>query len=156
MAAGEIGMRVLLVEDDSVTAQAIDLMLKGEGFNVFTTDLGQEGIALGTLYDYDIVLLDVNLPDTSGFEVLRSLRASKVKTPVLILSGLAGIEDKVKGLGFAADDYMTKPFTWKNWWHASMPLYAAPRGMPSRSSRPVTYTSTSIQRLCTSTARACP
>jgi two-component system cell cycle response regulator CtrA len=110
MAAGEIGMRVLLVEDDSVTAQAIDLMLKGEGFNVFTTDLGQEGIALGTLYDYDIVLLDVNLPDTSGFEVLRSLRASKVKTPVLILSGLAGIEDKVKGLGFAADDYMTKPF----------------------------------------------
>ena len=58
----------------------------------------------------DIILLDLNLPDMSGFEVLRSLRVSKVKTPILILSGLAGIEDKVKGLGFGADDYMTKPF----------------------------------------------
>jgi two-component system, cell cycle response regulator CtrA len=72
--------------------------------------LGEEGIDLGKLYDYDIILLDLNLPDVSGFEVLRSLRVSKVKTPILILSGLAGIEDKVKGLGFGADDYMTKPF----------------------------------------------
>ena len=54
--------------------------------------------------------MDLNLPDMSGFEVLRSLRVSKVKTPILILSGLAGIEDKIKGLGFGADDYMTKPF----------------------------------------------
>jgi two-component system cell cycle response regulator CtrA len=105
-----IDMRILLIEDDRVTVQAIELMLKPEGFSVFTTDLGQEGIALGTFNDYDIVLLDLNLPDTSGFAVLRSLRVSKVKTPVLILSGLARIEDKVKGLGFGADDYMTKPF----------------------------------------------
>jgi two-component system cell cycle response regulator CtrA len=110
LAAGGIGMRVLLIEDDSVTAKAIELMLKPEGFSVFTTDLGQEGIALGTLNDYEIVLLDLNLPDASGFDVLRSLRVSKVKTPVLILSGLVRIEDKVKGLGFGADDYMTKPF----------------------------------------------
>jgi two-component system, cell cycle response regulator CtrA len=103
-------VRVLLIEDDGVTAQAIGLMLKAEGFGVFTTDLGQEGIALSALSDYDIVLLDVNLPDMSGFEVLRSLRRSKVKTPVLILSGLVRIEDKVKGLGFGADDYVTKPF----------------------------------------------
>ena len=72
--------------------------------------MGEEGVDLGKLYDYDIILLDLNLPDMSGFEVLRSLRVSKVKTPILILSGLAGIEDKVKGLGFGADDYMTKPF----------------------------------------------
>ena len=85
-------------------------MLKSESFNVYTTDLGEEGVDLGKLYDYDIILLDLNLPDMSGFEVLRSLRVSKVKTPILILSGLAGIEDKVKGLGFGADDYMTKPF----------------------------------------------
>ena len=103
-------MRVLLVEDDSATAQSIELMLKSESFNVYTTDLGEEGVDLGKLYDYDIILLDLNLPDMSGYEVLRSLRVAKVKTPILILSGLAGIEDKVKGLGFGADDYLTKPF----------------------------------------------
>jgi two-component system cell cycle response regulator CtrA len=103
-------MRVLVIEDDSATAQSIELMLKSESFNVYTTDLGEEAVGLGKLYDYDIILLDLNLPDMSGFEVLRRLRVSKVKTPTLILSGLAGIEDKVKGLGFGADDYMTKPF----------------------------------------------
>src|SRR5450756_3189771 len=101
------GMRVLLIEDDSATAQSIELMLKSESFNVYTTDLGEEGVDLGKIYDYDIILLDLNLPDMSGFEVLRSLRVSKVPTPILILSGLAAIEDKVNGLGFGADDYMT-------------------------------------------------
>jgi two-component system cell cycle response regulator CtrA len=104
----ETGMRVLLIEDEASTAQSIELMLKG--FNVYTTDLGEEGVDLGKLYDHDIILLDLNLPDMSGFEVLRSLRVAKVKTPILILSGLAGIEDKVKGLGIGADDYLTKPF----------------------------------------------
>src|ERR1700716_3379585 len=103
-------MRVLLIEDDSTTAQSIELMLKSESFNVYTTDLGEEGVDLGTLYDHDIILLDLNLPDMSGFQVLRSLRVSKVKTPILILSGIASIEDKVKGLGFGADDYMNKTF----------------------------------------------
>jgi two-component system cell cycle response regulator CtrA len=103
-------MRVLLIEDDGPTAQSIELMLKSENLNVYTTDLGEEGVDLGKIYDYDIILLDLNLPDMSGFEVLRSLRVSKVKSPILILSGLAGIEDKIKGLGFGADDYMTKPF----------------------------------------------
>jgi two-component system, cell cycle response regulator CtrA len=103
-------MRVLLIEDDGSTAQSIELMLKAESFNVYTTDLGEEGIDLAKIYDYDIILLDLNLPDMSGFEVLRSLRVSKVKTPILILTGLAAIEDKVRGLGFGADDYMTKPF----------------------------------------------
>jgi two-component system cell cycle response regulator CtrA len=103
-------MRVLLIEDDSATAQSIELMLKSEGFNIYTTDLGEEGIDLGKVYDYDIILLDLNLPDMSGFEVLRGLRVSKVKTPILILSGLPRIEDKVRGLGFGADDYVTKPF----------------------------------------------
>jgi two-component system cell cycle response regulator CtrA len=103
-------MRVLLVEDDATVAQSIELMLKSENFNTYTTDLGEEGVDLGKLYDYDIILLDLNLPDMSGYEVLRSLRVAKVKTPILILSGMAGIEDKVKGLGFGADDYLTKPF----------------------------------------------
>ena len=103
-------MRVLVVEDDVAVARSIELMLKSENFNVYTTDLGEEGIDLGKLYDYDIILLDLNLPDMSGYEVLRTLRVAKVKTPILILSGMAGIEDKVKGLGFGADDYLTKPF----------------------------------------------
>src|SRR6266853_21475 len=110
VARKQIGMRVLLIEDDSATAQSIELMLKSASFNAYTTDLGEDGVDLGKLYDYDIILLDLNLPDMSGFEVLRSLRVSRVKTPILILSGLAGIEDKVKALGFGADDYMTKPF----------------------------------------------
>jgi two-component system cell cycle response regulator CtrA len=103
-------MRVLLIEDDRTIAQSIELMLKSESFNLYTTDLGEEGVDLGKLYDYDIILLDLNLPDISGFQVLRSLRVSKVRTPILILTGLASIENKVTGLGFGADDYMTKPF----------------------------------------------
>ena len=104
------GMRILLIEDDTGTARSIERMLKAESFNVYTTDLGEAGVNLGKLYHYDIILLDLNLPDMSGYEVLRTLRVSKVETAILILSGLAGIEDKVRGLGFGADDYMTKPF----------------------------------------------
>ena len=105
-----LGMRLLLIEDDRATAQSIELMLKSSSFVIYTTNLGEDAIDLSKVYEYDIVLLDLNLPDMSGFEVLRSLRASKVKTPTLILSGLAGIEDKIKGLGGGADGYMTKPF----------------------------------------------
>jgi two-component system cell cycle response regulator CtrA len=104
-------MRILLIEDDSGTARSIELMLNSESFNVYTTDLGEEGVDLGKIYDYDIIILDLNLPDMSGFEVLRSLRVSKVKTPILVLTGLATIEDKVRAFGFGADDYLTKPFS---------------------------------------------
>ena len=65
-------MRVLLVEDDAGVAQSIELMLKGEEINVYRTDLGEEGVDLAKIYDYDIILLDLNLPDMSGYEVLRS------------------------------------------------------------------------------------
>jgi two-component system, cell cycle response regulator CtrA len=105
-----IQVRVLLVDDDAAIARSIELMLKVEEINVYTTDLGEEGVDLGKMYDYDIILLDLNLPDISGYEVLRSLRSAKVVTPVLILSGLASIEDKIRGLGLGADDYLSKPF----------------------------------------------
>jgi two-component system cell cycle response regulator CtrA len=103
-------VRVLLIEDDSGTADSIEIMLKTANINVHVTDLGEEGVDLGKLHHYDIILLDLNLPDIPGFEVLRSLRAAKVATPVLILSGLASIEDKIRGLGLGADDYLPKPF----------------------------------------------
>ncbi len=103
-------MRVLLVEDDPNTSKSIELMLSSEGFNIYATDLGEEGLDLGKLYDYDIILLDLGLPDMNGYEVLKKLRLSDVSTPILILSGQSDLEDKVMALGFGADDYVTKPF----------------------------------------------
>ena len=103
-------MRVLLVEDDTSTAKSIELMLKAEGFVVDSTDLGEDGLEIGKLYDYDIIILDLMLPDIDGYEVLRRLRAARVATPVLILSGLSETEQKIKGLSTGADDYLTKPF----------------------------------------------
>ncbi|MCO8144424.1 response regulator transcription factor [Rhodovulum tesquicola] len=103
-------MRVLLVEDDPTTAKSIELMLTHANLNVYTTDLGEEGIDLAKLYDYDLILLDLNLPDMNGHEVLRQLRLARIDTPILILSGAADTENKIKGFGFGADDYMTKPF----------------------------------------------
>jgi two-component system cell cycle response regulator CtrA len=103
-------MRVLLVEDDTSTAKSIELMLKSEGYIADTTDLGEDGLDLGKLYDYDIIILDLMLPDMDGYDVLKSLRDSRVETPVLILSGLAELDNKIKALGYGADDYLTKPF----------------------------------------------
>ena len=103
-------MRVLLIEDDSATAASIDMMLKSEGFICDTTDLGEDGLEIGKLYDYDIIVLDLMLPDIDGYEVLRRLRAARVRTPILILSGLNELDNKIKGLGFGADDFLTKPF----------------------------------------------
>ncbi|MEO0388403.1 MAG: response regulator transcription factor, partial [Pseudomonadota bacterium] len=102
--------RVLLVEDDPTTSKSIEMMLSSANLNVYATDLGEEGIDLARIYDYDLILLDLNLPDMNGHEVLRQLRMSKIETPILILSGLDDTENKIKGFGFGADDYMTKPF----------------------------------------------
>jgi len=103
-------VRVLLVEDDPVTAQSLQMMLESENMVVDSTDLGEDGLEIGKLYDYDIIILDLMLPDIDGIEVLRRLRDARVETPVLILSGLTEPDDKVRGLGTGADDYLTKPF----------------------------------------------
>jgi two-component system cell cycle response regulator CtrA len=103
-------MRVLLVEDDTSTAKSIEMMLRSDGYVIDVTDLGEDGLEIGKLYDYDIIILDLMLPDIDGYEVLRRLRAARVRTPILILSGLTELDHKVKGLGFGADDYLTKPF----------------------------------------------
>src|SRR5512142_1536214 len=105
-------MRVLLVEDDSATAASIEMMLRAENFIIDTTDLGEDGLEIGKLYDYDIIILDLMLPDIDGYEVLRRLRAARVQTPILILSALAssGPDAGIKGLSIGADDFLAKPF----------------------------------------------
>ena len=84
-------------------------MLKSESFNVYTTDLGEEGIDLGKIYDYDIILLDLSVPNIKAYKVLQRLRTARVCTPVLILSDLGEL-DHIKELGFGDDDLLTNPF----------------------------------------------
>jgi two-component system cell cycle response regulator CtrA len=86
------------------------MMLKTEGYVCDGTDLGEDGLEIGKLYDYDLIILDIMLPDMDGFEVLRRLRAAKVQTPIMILSGLSEPDHKIMGLHYGADDYLTKPF----------------------------------------------
>jgi len=103
-------MRVLLIEDDRLMARSIELMLATSGFIVEKTGVGEDGVDLAEVYDFDLILLDLNLPDMSGLDVLRTLRRGKNNTPILVLSGTLEIESKVKALSLGADDYMTKPF----------------------------------------------
>lgn len=104
-------MRVLLIEDDNATARSIELALASEGIICDTAERGEEGLEISKLYNhYDLIILDLMLPDIDGYEVLLRLRSAKIKIPILILSGLAGTEQKIKGLGLGADDYLTKPF----------------------------------------------
>src|SRR3990167_9575182 len=92
-------MRILLVEDDPTTSRSIELMLTHANLNVFCTDMGEDGIDLAKLYDYDLILLDLNLPDMSGHEVLPHLRLARIETPILIRSGAEDTERKIRGLG---------------------------------------------------------
>jgi two-component system cell cycle response regulator CtrA len=103
-------MRILLIEDDLIAARGVTLMMKASGAVVDHATTGEEGLELTRHYDYDIVVLDLMLPDIEGFEVVRRMRVSRDDTPVLILSGMSRPQAKVKGLGLGADDFITKPF----------------------------------------------
>ena len=103
-------MRALTIEDDPVSARMIEAALRSENIVFEPTDRGEDGIELAKLYDFDIIILDLRLPDVDGYEVVRRLRAARVQTPVLILSGRSDPTDKVRGLTSGADDYLTKPF----------------------------------------------
>jgi two-component system, cell cycle response regulator CtrA len=103
-------MRVLLVEDDHTTSRSIELMLTHSNFNVYCTDLGEDAVELSKIYDYDLILLDLNLPDVGGLDVLRQIRLARIDTPVLILTGETDTDTKLRSFGGGADDYLTKPF----------------------------------------------
>jgi two-component system cell cycle response regulator CtrA len=103
-------MHILLVEDNPVAAKSIELKLVAEGHNVFTTDMGEDAIELAGIYDYDLMLLDLDLADMEGLDVLRAIRAKKVRTPVIILTASADVETKVKTFAAGADDFISKPF----------------------------------------------
>ncbi len=103
-------MRALVVEDDPVSTRLIEAALRSENIVFEPTDRGEDGIELAKLYDFDIIVLDLGLPDMDGYDVVRRLRAARVETPVLILSSAGETVDKVRGLTCGADDYITKPF----------------------------------------------
>ncbi len=103
-------MRVLLIEDDTSTARSIEVALAAEGIICDSAEVGEEGVEIGKIYDYDAIVVDLMLPDIDGYEVLLRLRSAKIKTPIVILSGLSSVDKKIKALGFGADDYLTKPF----------------------------------------------
>jgi two-component system, cell cycle response regulator CtrA len=103
-------MRALVIEDDPVSAKLIESALRSENMVFEPTANGEDGIEVAKLYDFDVIVLDLRLPDIDGYEVVRRLRAARVATPVLILSGRSDTDDKVRGLMNGADDYLTKPF----------------------------------------------
>lgn len=103
-------MRILIIEDDAATLRSLELMLSSESYNVFSTSSGEEGLEFAKIYDYDLAILDLALPDLEGLEVLKFMRRSRIETPVLILTGSDDIETKLTSFGLGADDYLVKPF----------------------------------------------
>jgi two-component system cell cycle response regulator CtrA len=111
MAAPETGaMRVLLIEDDRAMARSVELMLDEAGFEHETAGTGEVALEYARTYEFDVIMLDLTLPDLHGHEVLKRLRMLRIATPVLILSGDSETGTKVTGFGAGADDYVTKPF----------------------------------------------
>ena len=103
-------MRILYVEDEKFLAEAVVHMLKKKKINVDHAEDGEEGLSLALKPNYDCIVLDIMLPKMSGLDILKTMRARGVNTPVIILSALNEVEDKIKGLEFGADDYLAKPF----------------------------------------------
>jgi DNA-binding response OmpR family regulator len=103
---------LLIVEDDEQLGTGLKMYLESQEFEVTRTTTGEEGLGeIMALPGYALVILDANLPERSGFDVLREMRKEGVETPVLILSGLGSHEDKMRGFELGADDYLTKPFS---------------------------------------------
>lgn len=106
-------MRILLVEDDARMARVIAKGLREQAYAVDLAGDGQEAAYLGSVNEYDLVILDVMLPLKDGHAVCRELRANGVRTPILMLTARGSVDDRVTGLDCGADDYLTKPFDFK-------------------------------------------
>jgi DNA-binding response OmpR family regulator len=103
-------MRILVVEDEPKVARALEDGLKSESYSVFVAHTGNEGFFKASSEPFDLVVLDVMLPDRSGLEVLSTMRHRGMKLPVLLLTAKDAVEDRVRGLDAGADDYLVKPF----------------------------------------------
>ena len=106
-------MYILVVEDERRLAQVVRKVLEEEGHTVDVATDGEEGLAMAMDSSHDVIVLDVLLPGIDGFEVCRRLRAGRVDTPVLLLTALDAVEDRVRGLDAGADDYLPKPFAFQ-------------------------------------------
>lgn len=105
-------MRILVVEDEPLIADAIKIGLEAEGFTVETTDRGDEGLFLAQTNSYEAIILDIMLPGLNGYKVCQQLRDEGNSTPILMLTAKDGSYDEAEGINTGADDYVTKPFTW--------------------------------------------
>ena len=122
-------MRVLVAEDDNALASFVRKGLEAEHYAVDIASDGAEAQYMAEEYDYDLVILDLTLPQTDGLHVLKRVRAKKSGLPVLVLTARSRVEDRVKGLDLGADDYLTKPFSFSE-------LSARVRALLRRGSRP--------------------
>ena len=104
-------MNILIIEDEYSLADAVAETLKKENFNVCIKTNGEDGEDEALTENYDLILLDVMLPQKNGFDILRYLRQEKIKTPIIMLTAKSEIDDKLNGLEHGADDYITKPFS---------------------------------------------
>ncbi len=104
------GERILIVEDERAVARGLEYALQDEGFDVLIAETGQDALGLARTQDPDLILLDIRLPDISGFDVCRQLRQEGKRQPILMLTALDEPVDKVLGLELGADDYVVKPY----------------------------------------------
>jgi len=103
-------MRILMIEDDPIVSQSVKSTLEAEGMICDVSNLGQDGLEISKIYDYDLILLDLMLPDITGHEVTKKLRNNQNSTPICVISALTENNEKIRSLGLGADDYLTKPF----------------------------------------------
>ena len=103
-------MRILYIEDEKILADAVIHLLKKANIDVDWVDDGETGLKLAMKPNYDAIVLDIMLPKITGLEILKTIRAKDIKTPVIMLSALSRVEDKIRGLDAGADDYLAKPF----------------------------------------------
>lgn len=105
-------MRILIVEDNRKLADGLKQLLTDGGYAVDCVDNGESALSAAKALNYDLVVLDLSLPEMDGLDVLREMRADRMTVPILILTARDGLEDRIRGLDLGADDYLAKPFQW--------------------------------------------